>query len=407
MATETQGSTTTTEQNPIPEIEQNVVKEAKTLQAFFTKFNNDWCMNFAGLIAYNLLMAMLPIAIALIAILGAFLGDPTIRNQIFTEITNVFPGLAAQQNAFDLASEQLGKSSGILWVIAILLAIFGGSRLFITIEACMDIIYRVRPRPIIRQNVMAIAMLLLFIILIPIMVFASAGPSLVFSVIQNTPLKNVPGLNYLFGLGGILGGFIASFILLESIYVVVPNQRISWRHSWRGAVIAAVALTLFFILFPFYTSRFLGGYAGQIGFAVILLLFFYYFAVILLLGAEVNAYFSENVRPLPNDLATFVSTMAGKLNKDIPETEAPSHQNAKPTDRADRAHIASEREKEEQQRQANLEKQQQITARAEAKTSPKKQKSQRSSNLSTTFGVVAGSTLAFLIEWLRLRRTAR
>src|SRR5437660_964034 len=264
MSTETQNSTTNTEQGPVPEIEQTAVKEAKSLRTFYAKFNNDWCMNFAGLIAYNLLMAMLPIAIALIAILGMLLGDPTIRTNIFQQITSIFPGLASQQNALNLASQQLGKTSGILWVIAILLAVFGGSRLFITIEACMDIIYHVRPRPIIRQNLMAIAMLLLFVILIPIMVFASAGPSLAFSVIQTTSLKNVPGLNYLFGLGGILGGFIASFILFELIYVVVPNQHISWRNSWRGAVIAAVALGLFLILFPFYVSRFLGGYAGQI-----------------------------------------------------------------------------------------------------------------------------------------------
>lgn len=400
-------STPNAEQGSATEVKQTVVKEVKSLRTFFTKFNNDWCMNFAGLIAYNLLMAMLPIAIALIAILGAVLGDPALRGSVFNSIINVFPGLAAQQNAFSLASEQLSKSSGILWVIAILLAVFGGSRLFITIEACMDIIYRVRPRPIIRQNVMAIAMLLLFILLIPIMVFAYIGPSLVFSVVQTTPLKNVPGLNYVFGLGGIIGGFIASFILMETIYVVVPNQHISWRNSWRGAVIASVALMLFLILYPFYISHFLGGYAGQIGFAVILLLFFYYFAVILLIGAEVNAYFSEGVQPLPNDLATFVSTMGGKLNQDKPGNEAHPHQDAGPTERADRAHIAAEREKEEQQRQANMEKQQQITSQTQAKTSPEKPKSQRPSKLSTAFQVMAGSMLAVMIEWFRLRRTAK
>lgn len=405
--TTAKSSTTNAEQSPATEIEQTVVKEAKSLRTFFTKFNNDWCMNFAGLIAYNLLMAMLPIAIALIAILGMALSDPASRDNIFKQITSVFPGLAGQQNALNLASQQLAKSSGILWVIAILLAIFGGSRLFITIEACMDIIYRVRPRTIIRQNVMAIAMLLLFIILIPIMVFASAGPSLVFSIVQNTPLKGVPGLSYLFSLGGILGGFIASFILLEVIYVVVPNQRISWRNSWRGAVIAAIALMLFLILFPFYISRFLGGYGGQIGFAVILLLFFYYFAVILLLGAEVNAYFSEGVQPLPNDLATFVSTMAGRLNRDIPKTEAHPHQDPGPTDKADQAHIAAERSKEEQQRQANMDKQQQITSQAQAKTRPEKPKTQRPSKLSTAFQVMAGSMLAAMIEWFRLRHTAK
>ena len=410
MATQTQDTATGPVQDASREMMQTVEKGAKSFQAFITKFNNDWCLNFAGLIAYNLLMAMLPIAIALLAILGMILSDPTTRNAIIAQVTGVFPGLTSQQNAISLASQQLAKSTGILSIIAILLAIFGGSRLFITIEACLDMIYRVRPRSLIRQNIMAIAMLLLFIILIPIMIVASAGPSFVFSIVQNTPLKAVPGMNYLFGLGGIFGGFIASFILLEAIYFVVPNQRISWRNSWRGAIIAAVALELFLILFPFYTSHFLGGYAGQIGFAVILLLFFYYFAVILLLGAEINAYYFEEVRPLPNDLATFVSTMAGKLNRDFPETEAPSHQDSKPTERADNAHIAAERDKEKHQQRSNLEKQHQLASQASAQSSDKKSQKQRlrrPSKLSTALQVVVGSALAVIIEWLRLRRVKK
>src|SRR6202047_3600603 len=40
-------------------------------------------------------------------------------------------------------------------------------------------------------------------------------------------------------------------LLLEAIYIVVPNQRISFRHSWRGAVVAAVLLQLYLSLFPF------------------------------------------------------------------------------------------------------------------------------------------------------------
>src|SRR5581483_8877104 len=91
--TTAKSSTTKAEQSPATEIEQTVVKEAKSLRTLFTKFNNDWCMNFAGLIAYNLLMAMLPIAIALIAILGAVLGDPALRGSVFNSIINVFPGL--------------------------------------------------------------------------------------------------------------------------------------------------------------------------------------------------------------------------------------------------------------------------------------------------------------------------
>ena len=42
----------------------------KTIQAFWTKFNNDWVMNFAAGLAFNLITAMIPILIAIIAIAG-------------------------------------------------------------------------------------------------------------------------------------------------------------------------------------------------------------------------------------------------------------------------------------------------------------------------------------------------
>lgn len=105
------------------------------------------------------------------------------------------------------------------------------------------------------------------------------------------------------------------------------------RKQW--AAVAAVALQIYLLLFPLYASHFLRGVAGAVGLTAILIVFFYYFALILLLGAEVNAFFAEGVRPIPNDLATFVSTMAGKLNEDIPADEAQAHVDTRPTDVAD------------------------------------------------------------------------
>lgn len=319
-----------------------IERDMKPVASFINKILNDWVPNLAGILAYNLVMLMVPIALALLALLGLFLGQSNIRATVLRQITSVFPGLSNQQNAISVATTQLGQSSGILGILAVLLAIFFGSTLFVAIEGCLDIIYRVRPRPLVRQYLVAIGVFIVFIILIPVMVFASAAPSILFSTLSKLPvLKSIPGSSFiLLILGGILGGVLASFLLFEVIYLVVPNQKILWRNSWCGAVVAAVLTEIVLAVFPFVTRLFFSTYAGPIGFAVILLLFFYIFAIILLFGAEVNAYFFERVRPIPNDLVTFLSTMAGKLNKDLPGFEAPSHVNTKPTDQADAAHVA-------------------------------------------------------------------
>jgi YihY family inner membrane protein len=408
---------------------QTVEKDAKPAQSFLNKFNNDWVMNFSGIVAYNLLMSMLPIAIALLGILGLFL-KPSVVNNITGQIAKVIPSSSSQsssgtQQALELALNQLHKDAGIIVAIAILLALFGGSRLFVTLEGILDLLYRVRPRPVLRQNLVALIMLLLFIVLIPIMVFAAAAPSFVLSVLGNSPLKNIPVIDTIISpsgqigvtIAGIVSGLIVSFVLFEAIYFIVPNQRISWRNSWRGAVVASILLNVFLVAFPFYVAHFLGGYAGQIGFAVILLIFFYYFAVILLLGAEVNAYIFEKVQPLPNDLVTFVSTMGGKLNRDIPSSEAPSHTNTAPTDKADKTHVRNDLQQEVDVQKKNQQVQQQIASAANTKNNQKgnqtkkaekeKKQQQGSSTLTTTLSVVAGTALAFVFQVLRMRQRGK
>jgi YihY family inner membrane protein len=308
---------------------KQVQEKLAPLVDFFTKFANDWSMTFAAALAYSLLTAVVPIVIALISILGFVLGPRQIQGSMRI-VTRLLPALSSQQGAIQHGLAQLSDQAGFLALIAVLLALFGGSRLFVGLEGVLDIVYRVRPRPFIPQNIMAIGMMLLFIILVPIMFFAATLPSFILQLVYAVPaLKVLPFISVITNnpvttyLAGMLGGLIAAFILFVAIYIVVPNQRIGLRHSWLGALVSAVALELFItIVFPFYAAYFMKNYVGQAGFAVILLVFFYYFAVILILGAEMNAFFLEKARSLPNDLATFVSTAAGKLNCDTPGTES-------------------------------------------------------------------------------------
>jgi membrane protein len=290
-------------------------KILKSSQAFLTKCSNDWMMNLAAGLAFSLLTAFFPIVIAIISMLGLVVGglDPHAQDTLIHSIRSIFPSAIASQGVLKPALNALGQNADWLGVIAILLALFGGSRLFVTLGGYFAIIYQTGTRSIPRQNAMAFGMLFIFILLTPLMIVAASLPALVLSLLQQTPLASIPGSSILFSLGGIAGGLIVAWVLFEAIYLVVPNRRISFRKSWPGALVAAVALQAYLILFPLYMTRFLHSYTGATGFAVILLFFFYYFAVILLLGAEVNAFFAENIRFTPADLAAMVRQMTGHL----------------------------------------------------------------------------------------------
>src|SRR5258708_24542255 len=107
-------------------------------------------------------------------------------------------------------------------------------------------------------------------------------------------------MGFFFGQLGFLVALCLTWVLFEAIFLVVHNQRIGFRKSWLGAVVAAVLLQIYLPLFPLYITHFLKSYVGTTGVVVILLFFFYYFAVILLMGAEINAFFAEQIRGTPH-----------------------------------------------------------------------------------------------------------
>src|SRR5437879_5690865 len=146
-------TTTGTKQNRPTQVMQNVGKEVKPLQEFFTKFNNDWALNFSGALAYSLLMSIFPIAIGLISLLGFFLGSlgPQAQAQLIQTILHVLPsqnGLSG--DVVKQINTQLAKNAGVLGIIAVILALFNGSRLFIQMEAFFSIIYHLRQRLLIK-----------------------------------------------------------------------------------------------------------------------------------------------------------------------------------------------------------------------------------------------------------------
>lgn len=414
------------------EVVSAVEKDIKPLQAFLTKFNNDWVMNLAAGLAFNILTAIFPIVIAIVSVAGLVIDrlDPAGRDRLISGISNIFPNTVSNgQNILAPALLSLSKNAGIVGILAVLMAIFGGSRLFVTLEGYFDIIFHTRPRTFIKQNIMAFIMLLVFIVLVPLMVFAGSGPALVFSLLRATPLGRMPGIDLLFGLGGVLFGILAAWIFFLVIYIVVPNQKISLRNSWLGALVAAVLVQLYLILFPFYVTHFMNNYtgsAGVAGFAIILLFFLYYFAVILLLGAEINAFFAEKIRATPADIPTMIHNLTSHQptsEQAVQEQATPSHKEEEPkkvipeseaqrtgTQTSDRSSTTEKQQAPQQtpDTQAETEEQQapRQTPDTQADHHAKREKSsshQRRSRLPIV-EVVAGTALAFVVELFRLRQ---
>jgi uncharacterized BrkB/YihY/UPF0761 family membrane protein len=73
MASTSHEPPTSRKKHPVSAALHTLEKNVQPLVAFWTKFNNDWSWNNAAGLAYNLILAVFPIVITLLPILGFFL----------------------------------------------------------------------------------------------------------------------------------------------------------------------------------------------------------------------------------------------------------------------------------------------------------------------------------------------
>ncbi len=284
-------------------------RSAGSMKDFAKKIQNDWSVHLAQALAFSLLTALVPIAVLLLGIFGVFLGslDKSASNKLVGNISKALQGSPlSSQDVITSALHRLTSSSGLLIFVAVVVAIIFGSRLFTLMEMCFDVIYRLQPRSFVQKNLVSIVMLILFVIFTPVLVLASTVPGIILSILQNTAIGDNNAVTSIFG---VISSLIVSFLLFEVFYVFIPNraenaQSIMHRFStsWKGAAVAAVVLELMLLFFPTYIRLFTKGYVGQIGLILAVVAFFYLFALIILLGAEVNAFFEEGIRPSDNNL---------------------------------------------------------------------------------------------------------
>jgi membrane protein len=279
---------------PEQQTEQTEAKKALGgLKAFWAKVSNDWVFNLAAMLAYNLLMSIVPILAMLLSFFGLFLAGlaPGSEQELISKIGAAIPG---GHNFIEPALGRLAAGSGIFAIITIILTAWFGSRLFVTIEQCFNLIYRLPARGFVRQNSIALGMLFIFIILIPVLLAVSAAPSFLSSSFVGELLSNSPVARFWLSIVTAIAGFIIASVLFLAIYMIIPNRPLRIQDSWKGALVAGALLEIYNIAFPFYATTFLkpNSYGATAGFAVLILVFFYYFGIILLLGAEINSFFA-------------------------------------------------------------------------------------------------------------------
>jgi membrane protein len=290
-------------ENRIQETEHVAVSLKDRALAAYKKFSNDWTMNLAAMLSYNVLTSFFPLLLALLTILVLL---PVVSNnvpQIASQINQIMPANVRSQINVAQILHNVHHAGGVLAIISIVGLLWGGTNLFGAIESCFAIIFRVKVRNFPRQKLMAVVMIMLFVILLPL----SFVSSIFLTAANTTASKILPG--FFSGVLGQIASYATSlgalFVLFLAIYVIVPNVPVTWRDAWKGALVAAVAMWIINTIFPAYTAHFINTKqysAAALATAIVVITWFWFFSVILLIGAQINA-LSMGIGPWPFDIS--------------------------------------------------------------------------------------------------------
>jgi membrane protein len=253
------------------------------------KFLEDDAPTQAVVIAWNALLAIFPIALALAAVGGLILSRAGLSERaIETAVLTMLPqGADAQQSALD-AIESLQRQKGVFAVVALLGFLWTASGLFGAMEKAFARVFRTTQRSFLRQKLMSLAMMGLFTVL----AVAGVGTSALLPLLDQIP--GVPISLTTGSLGVVLQvviGTISGFLLFFAIYYVVPNRHQRLRGVVPGALVAGAAFEGLALLFPLYIqfNQGINMYGRSFALLFVLLAFFYFLGVITMLGAEINA----------------------------------------------------------------------------------------------------------------------
>jgi YihY family inner membrane protein len=265
-----------------------VRRARRGLAGFYRKAYSENVTGMSGMVAYNLLLSVLPLALLALFIASRVLQSGDFQDSILRDLQRLFPS-TGRATITDLL-QRVRTSSTSLGVVALITSIWFGSSFWGALDTAFCRIYHVECRSWLRQKRFAIGMLVVVIAFMAATVLVPAAQSVLVAGTEGLPF----GLNHLRVLVVAItlsAGLLVIFAILCVIYWTVPNRRMPWRAVWPGALLATFAIAVVDYGFPLYISNV--STVAQLGttlvFIVIVLLWFYAIAIIVLGGGIVNA----------------------------------------------------------------------------------------------------------------------
>lgn len=247
----------------------------------------DDCFGQAKGAAYSFILFFFPLLLFLLALLVVTDTLALFAPWLLDFISDVVPP-STHTLIRNYVSAMLTSTPTDLLVGTFVVMVWIGSGMMVTFMEGLDRAYRLPPRSLVRQRLVAI--LLIFLVGIPmiLMVILTLFGSLMERFIESQFHLVLPWF-WTLGRWGV--ELLAAMIMIAIIYYVGPSRRPSWRRVLPGAGLATGLWVLVSVLFTAYIDRF-GRYNviyGSLGAGIVLLIWMYLTSLVVFIGGEFNA----------------------------------------------------------------------------------------------------------------------
>lgn len=268
-------------------------------------FVADDAMTLAASLAFYTALSFAPLLVLMLTVVTLFLGEAT-QQKLVDEVKNLMgpqAGASVEQivnpekvagekgggGAAEQAKEKQKHLASVAGIVGLVTLIFSASGVFAQLQAAMNRIWDVEPKPggavmsWLRSRGLSIGMVfaILFLLLV----------SLVVSSILAGMFKDGGTLWKILNFIISLGVFIGLFAL---IFKFLPDVKIPWTDVWIGAAATAVLFGVGKSLIGLYLGTAgVGSSYGAAGSLIVLLVWVYYSSIILFLGAEMTQVYAK------------------------------------------------------------------------------------------------------------------
>lgn len=259
----------------------------RALSRFWRKAYGDGLTGLAGMVAYNLLLSLLPLTLLALFIFGQVVHSPSVEASVIRDVQRILP--ATSEGTITRLLREINRSSTGIGIAALLTSVWIGASFWGALDTAFCRIYHTAEcRTWLQQKRFAMVMLVVVLVLFAATVGVPAVQSAVARGAEDLPF-GLDASTVVYAIT-LVATVVILFSALVLIYKAVPNMRVPWPAVWPGALAATIAMAVVDYTWPIYLQgNVLSTFGGTYVFILLVLIWFYAVALIMLAGAVINA----------------------------------------------------------------------------------------------------------------------